>query len=471
MGVSKPGIRADLQSTLPSNSTPTIAIDPFHRRPRFASAPLLLAALALLAVGSDAFLLARPPARAAAAAAGPVIRRLPTSGAAAASTTAAPTTPSPGLDPTPEQLEELTKEEEAERQQRLRYQRRLAGQRRVRLELEGVGADPEAVLGPLTDLLIEGGATEVSYATTSRALGGSTLRLSVTVPSGEGDGDGDGGDDDGNWAADMEGLVRLAVAESGGAPIKWTVEDAPTPCGVDWVRASEEPGFAPVLSGKFQVVPIQQSGLPLAPPAQHELRILPGEGWGTGQHPTTRLCLDFLSRVGVICGGERIIDYGVGSGILSIAAVQLGAREAVGVDIEYEALASARVNTQLNNVEDEIDLLHAREVVPGEFAPGDIVLANILVGTLLRMANTIIGAVRPGGWLVLCGLRPEQVATIKEAYAPYIDFDDGLEAQEEVELAQASWGTGAGFWVRLVGRKKAVQGASWIEALSESAVS
>lgn len=426
-----------------------------------------------MTVPSDAFFVARPPAPSDVATAS-VIRRLGAATATAASRTAAPTTPSPGLEPTPEQLAALKKEEELERQQRLRYQRRLARQRRVQVELEGLvgaGADPEAVLGPLTDRLVEGGATEVSYATTSRALGGPSLRLSVTVPCGE---SGEDGDDE-DWATvDVEGLVRLAVDHSGVAPgsVQWTVEDAPAPCGVDWVRASEEPGFEPVISGKFQVVPVQRSGLvPLAPPAQHELRILPGEGWGTGQHPTTRLCLDFLSRDGVICGGERIVDYGVGSGILSIAAVQLGAREAAGVDIEYEALASARVNTQLNGVEDEVDLLHAREVVPGEFAPGDIVLANILVGTLLRMATTIVGAVRPGGWLVLCGLRPEQVGTIKEKYAPYIEFDDSLEAMKEVELEQASWGTGAGYWVRLAGRKRAVQGASWIEALSESAVS
>lgn len=201
----------------------------------------------------------------------------------------------------------------------------------------------------------------------------------------------------------------------------------------------------------------------------HELRILPGEGWGDGQHPTTRLCLDFLSQEGVICGAERVIDYGCGSGILSIGAIQLGAREAVGIDIDYEALTNARTNAQLNGVEHEIDLLHPREVVPGDFVPGDIVLANILVGTLLNMRNTIIGAVKPGGWLVLSGLRPEQVEIIKEKYSTNVKWEDKLERREEV--VNPTWGTGAGTWVRLVGTRVSAEGSSWVEALSEAAVS
>ncbi len=359
----------------------------------------------------------------------------------------------------------------------------------MEVELEGLDNAEEALLGLLTDLLIEGGALEVSYSTTKAALGGGVVMVSLTVPTTGGGGEGNGGGDEEeeDWAVDVEVLVRLALEQiaaaaaggggggGGGAAVaqaRFTVHDAPILCGVDWMRAAEagEQGFDPVLAGKFLVVPVQRSGLESLPPqAEHELRILPGEGWGTGQHPTTRLCLDFLSRDGVMCGGERVIDYGCGSGILSIAAVQLGAMEATGVDIEYEALASARVNTLLNNVEAEVELLHAREVVPGEFAPADVVVANILVGVLVRMVTTIVGAVKPGGWLVLSGLRPEQLGTIREKYAPYIDFEDELEAQEEVKYA--SWGTGAGWWVRLVGRRKNEGGGGWLEALSEAAVS
>lgn len=390
----------------------------------------------------------------------------------------------PDLAPTPEQLQAHKEEEERDRQVWLEHERRLKGLRTVRVDLKGVssGGDDEStvvrVLGQLTDLLIEAGAWEVSYATSRATLGGEVIKLHVTVPTGEEEvEEGEEKEEEGLLPPvdDVEGLVRLAVdacaaAAPGAGAMTWTVEDLPLQCGVDWMRAAEEPGFDPVPAGKFHVVPVQRSGLhPLPPSAQHELRILAGEGWGTGQHPTTRLCLEFLSREGVVCGGERVVDYGCGSGILSIAALQLGAREAVGVDIEYESLSSARVNTQLNGVEDEVELLHAREVVPGEFVPGDILLANILVGTLLRMANTLVGAVRPGGWLVLSGLRPEQLDTIKRKYGPYIAFEDGLEAQEEV--ASSTWGTGAGMWCRLVGRKRDVAGASWVETLSESAVS
>ncbi len=377
---------------------------------------------------------------------------------AAATTTAATTTTSRRPPPTSrlpsvaisslaeEDREALLAEQEADRRQAAQIRERIKEQQHHRLQFAAAVPD----LGGFADGLIEAGALEVSCLPSNPAA------LDVTLPA----------------EASLEDVVQLAArwqdarTPHANALPAWTAEPTPLPDALNWYRAAQEPGFAPVVVGLFQVVPAQGVHTP-PPPPQHQIRILPGEGWGDGQHPTTRLCLEFLSQEGIICGGERVIDYGCGSGILSIAAIQLGAREAVGIDVCYDALASAKTNVQLNGVEQEIDLIHPREVVPSDFVPGDVVIANILVGTLLAMSNTIIGAVKPGGWLVLSGLRPEQVQVVKEKYADNVKWEDSLERQEEV--TNPTFGTGAGLWMRIVGRRVAASG--WVEALSEAAVS
>jgi len=325
-------------------------------------------------------------------------------------------------------------------------------------------------LGDLTDALIEHGALEVSY------LPSEPLSFSLTLAMPCENEAADDGIEMGvevlmALAWSMVQQQRQAQGCSSNTLPRWEYEEEIVPNAVNWFKAEAEAGFTPVTVGRFQVVPVQAYHSP-PPPSQpqeqqYQLCILPGEGWGDGQHPTTRLCLDFLSQEGVICGGERVVDYGCGSGILSIAAVQVGAREAVGIDVCYDALASAKTNVLLNGVDQEVELMHPREVVPGEFVPGDVVIANILVGTLLAMSNTILGAVKPGGWLVLSGLRPEQVEVIKRKYGGNVVWEEGLERAEEVR--NPTFGTGAGFWVRLVGRR--VVGDLWVEALSEAAVS
>lgn len=99
------------------------------------------------------------------------------------------------------------------------------------------------------------------------------------------------------------------------------------------------------------------------------IRLLVGRsGWGTGVHPTTRLCLEWLAREEVIIGGESILDYGCGSGVLSIAALGLGASMAVGVDVEAEALVTCQANIELNGYGDRFEGLHTREIVPFFFS-------------------------------------------------------------------------------------------------------
>lgn len=361
----------------------------------------------------------------------------------------------------------LAAEQEADRQFTAKMKKRLKEQQHYRVTF----MEEIKELGELTDALIEHGALEVSYLPSEPLL----VSLTLAVP-----GENEAADDE--KATGVEVLMALAwnmvqeqqqaQGSSSNTLSGWDYEEEIVPNAVNWFKAEAEPGFAPVTVGRFQVVPVQSYHDPPPPSVQpqeqqQQLCILPGEGWGTGQHPTTRLCLDFLSQEGVICGGERVVDYGCGSGILSIAAVQVGAREAVGIDVCYDALASAKTNVLLNGVDHEVELIHPREVVPGEFVPGDVVIANILVGTLLAMSNTILGAVKPGGWLVLSGLRPEQVEVIKMKYGGNVQWEEGLERAEEVR--NPTFGTGAGFWVRLVGRRVAAE--RWVEALSEAAVS
>ena len=101
-------------------------------------------------------------------------------------------------------------------------------------------------------------------------------------------------------------------------------------------------------------------------------------GWGDGAHPSTALCLEWLSERG-FGADESFLDYGCGSGVLAIAARKLGCREAVGVDVEYEALESAAENAERNGIIDGVDWVHGRSVVPG-MDEYDAVVANILVG-------------------------------------------------------------------------------------------
>ena len=205
-------------------------------------------------------------------------------------------------------------------------------------------------------------------------------------------------------------------------------------------------------------------------------------GWGTGVHPTTRLCLEWLCDDAILQGGETVLDYGCGSGVLSIAALHLGAAKCIGVDVEAEALVTAVRNVELNGYQDgRFEPLHTREVLPfGIVATGagvDVCVANILVGQLVRpsMVAAIVTNLAPGGWLCLSGIRPgDQVESLKFAYGDHVDWLDdhyyelaSLDTQGSVD----SYGFDCGSWSRLVGRKKTSSSREdHIAAMSESAV-
>ena len=139
----------------------------------------------------------------------------------------------------------------------------------------------------------------------------------------------------------------------------------------------------------------------------------PGMALGTGSHPTTRLCLEWLEKT--VTPGISLLDYGCGSGILAIAAAKLGAKEVLGVDIDAQAVQAAIDNSERNHVTACFE--DSAKDIQGTF---DIVVANILSNPLKALAPAICGHVRPGGQLALSGILAEQAEELIAFYAPYL---------------------------------------------------
>jgi len=177
----------------------------------------------------------------------------------------------------------------------------------------------------------------------------------------------------------------------------------------DWVRAWMD-RFEPMRFGaQLWVVP---SGMDApADPAAVLLRLDPGLAFGTGTHPTTALCLEWLADRDM--SGTSVLDYGCGSGILAIAAAKLGASRIVAVDNDPQALEATRSNAKRNRVAERIDCV-APEAFEAEAF--DLVLANILARPLIELAPLILSHANRGGSLVLSGLLEEQVETVTAAY-------------------------------------------------------
>ena len=193
----------------------------------------------------------------------------------------------------------------------------------------------------------------------------------------------------------------------------------------DWVRATQAQ-FAPIrIADDLWIVPSWHD-----PPGGGAtvLRLDPGVAFGTGSHPTTRLCLQWLRET--TRGGERVLDYGCGSGILAIAAARLGAGEVVGTDIDPQAVAASRINGYANAVRAQFEL--PRELPPG---PYDVVVANILTNPLVLLAPVLARAARPGARIALSGILALQADDVIAAYAPWFNIARWREAEGWVLLA------------------------------------
>jgi ribosomal protein L11 methyltransferase len=163
----------------------------------------------------------------------------------------------------------------------------------------------------------------------------------------------------------------------------------------------------------------------------------PGLAFGTGTHPTTALCLEWLD--GLDLEGTSMLDYGCGSGVLAIAALLLGSERAVAMDIDNQAVRATVDNALRNEVRDRMTVCNHLRGVAGEF---DVVVANILAGPLIELSESIAAHVKGGCVLALSGILSEQVEEVLKAYQPWIEF-------EEPELREQ----GGQIWARLNGRR------------------
>jgi ribosomal protein L11 methyltransferase len=155
----------------------------------------------------------------------------------------------------------------------------------------------------------------------------------------------------------------------------------------------------------------------------------PGLAFGTGTHPTTRLCLEWLD--GHDIAGKRVIDYGCGSGILAIAAALLGAAAVVGVDNDPQAITATKENARRNAVTAQI-----AAYLPGHEPTEtvDLLLANILAGPLAELAPLFAQRVKQGGGLVLSGILPEQAEGLREVYAAWFEMAPATELDGWIRL-------------------------------------
>jgi len=208
-------------------------------------------------------------------------------------------------------------------------------------------------------------------------------------------------------------FIAAACARIGLAPLtEYRVEAVENE---DWVRLSQSQ-FEPIrISEKLWIVP----SWAIAPdPSAVNLVLDPGLAFGTGSHPTTRLCLQWLERM--LRGGERVLDYGCGSGILAIAALRLGAGEALGVDVDPLALVAARANAAHN----QVDARFIDTETASDFQ-ADLVAANILANPLIMLAPLLAGHLNKGGRIALSGILEVQAEEVMTAYTPWFAMQVG----------------------------------------------
>ncbi len=273
---------------------------------------------------------------------------------------------------------------------------------------------PGALAEPLSDVLLETGALSVSVedadmdtdaeeplfgepGSEPNTQAWTRNRLVVLMPDG----------------LDPEQLLELA-RENLGQPVDlpWHLRDVPD---ADWVRLTQAQ-FGPIRVGeRILIVPSWHADqIPAQRDAQHiAIQLDPGLAFGTGSHPTTHLCLEWLADQ--LPDAATVLDYGCGSGILAIAAVMLGAGTVVGVDIDEQAVQSTRDNAQANGV-------IVQSMLPDGLSDGqfDVVVANILSNPLKVLAPMLAGRVKSGGQLILSGVLERQAVEVAAAYSPWL---------------------------------------------------
>lgn len=194
----------------------------------------------------------------------------------------------------------------------------------------------------------------------------------------------------------------------------------------DWIREWMD-SFEPMRFGqRLWIVPSWHSA-----PNENDinLQLDPGLAFGTGTHPTTALCLEWLDANPP--KNHTVIDYGCGSGILGIAALKLGATHCTSVDTDPQALEASHSNAEKNSVADKVQL-QLPEQAPIEAA--DLVLANILANPLIGLADKLASLTKQGGKIILSGILAEQASQVSDAYSPYFEMADPVQQEDWIRL-------------------------------------
>lgn len=227
---------------------------------------------------------------------------------------------------------------------------------------------------------------------------------------------------------DPEQLL-LALAKAIGTLPEYQLEVLPDQ---DWERSWMD-NFQPLCFGKrLWIVP---SWCEAPDPQAVNLLLDPGLAFGTGTHPTTALCLEWLDQY--LEKGVEVIDFGCGSGILAIAALLLGAKQVVGTDIDSQALEASLDNAKRNHIAEADFKVYLPEQMPAITA--DVVLANILAGPLVELATKLASLTRVSGWICLSGILEEQAEEVRTAYEPYFNLSPTVVKEG---------------WVRITGQRK-----------------
>ena len=199
----------------------------------------------------------------------------------------------------------------------------------------------------------------------------------------------------------------------------------------DWIRAWMEDYHPMQFGNKLWVCPKH-----LTPPDPDAVNLMldPGLAFGTGTHPTTSLCLQWLDQARL--NNKTALDFGCGSGVLAVAAILLGAQHCDATDIDPQALEASVDNARDNAVLNQLSVMTPEDVPAQEY---DIVLANILAGPLVELAPMLANYCKPGGDIVLSGILENQAQSVIDAYRPWFELDD-VKVENE--------------WVRITGKKQ-----------------
>lgn len=227
--------------------------------------------------------------------------------------------------------------------------------------------------------------------------------------------------------AELEPLCKVLGGEfRGAAPTVDVLEDSA------WRAGLEQTVKARAIGERLWLAPAESEKVPSG---RVGVRIHMGLAFGTGEHPTTASCLEWLDRH--IAGGMTMLDYGCGSGVLAVAALALGARFAYAVDNDDQAVAATRANAELNGALARMFVGTPQEL---PVVAVDVLAANILAGTLVELAPKLARRVVPGGRIVLAGILETQAERVEAAYAHHFD-----ELERHVRDG----------WARIAGRRKA----------------